>query len=150
MLRHASAVRPATSALDAEDNFDGGARSPGTSASLAVSPTSNPHAGGSANEGCEPSASESGEDGIRAGTQGVIVIDSFAVAVFWVGGLVFVFVSTTWTVNGNVPAVVALPEITPFELSFSPVGSGVDPAGRDHLWGGDCPLLLSALPCTRS
>ena len=38
MLRHASAVRPATSALDAEDNFDGGARSPGTSASLAVSP----------------------------------------------------------------------------------------------------------------
>ena len=66
-------------------------------------------------------------------TQGVIVIDNFAVAVFWVGGMDLVFESTTWTVNGNVPAVVAFPEITPFELSFNPVGSTAEPGASDHL-----------------
>ncbi len=56
-----------------------------------------------------------------------------AVAVFCVGGLVLVFLSTTWTVKLKVPAIVALPVMTPLAVSFSPAGNGVEPGARDHL-----------------
>jgi hypothetical protein len=66
------------------------------------------------------------------------VIDSAAVAECCVDGTVavfFVFLSFTWTTKGYVPGAVALPEMTPLELSFRPGGNGPDPAANDHLRG---------------
>jgi hypothetical protein len=54
-------------------------------------------------------------------------MDNVAVAERCVEGIVLVFLvflSLTWTVKGYVPGVVALPEITPFEFSWRPGGSG--------------------------
>jgi len=71
--------------------------------------------------------------GLTPGNAQEMVIDSVAVAVFCVFGLP-IFVSTTWAVKEYVPAVVALPEITPVDfLSLRPGGNGADPEANDHL-----------------
>ena len=71
--------------------------------------------------------------GLLPGGAQEMVIDIVAVAVFCVFGLP-IFVSTTWAVKVYVPAVVALPEITPVDfLSLRPGGNGLDPEANDHL-----------------
>jgi len=61
-------------------------------------------------------------------------MDSNADALFFVGGVPD-FVSTTLTLNQYVPAVVALPEITPAVVSVRPGGRSA-PGASDQVWGG--------------
>ena len=77
----------------------------------------------------------------------MIVIARVAVALFWMIGLALVFVSATWMVNVNVPAVLALPEITPAEVNFRPGGS-FEPDTTDHL-SVDCLRLPRRSPSMR-
>ena len=56
-------------------------------------------------------------------------------------GELAVLVSTASTLNGKSPALVAFPEITPLLPSSRPGGRGLDPAARDHTYGG-CPAAV--------